>query len=396
MLAIKDLSAGDLEVILKHLSRRELEKNQILFEEAHEASSMFFLETGALKVVSRKAMDGRDDVMLGAIKPGGYCGEVALLRENALYEDTVVAMETSVVLELSKAAMQKIMLASMTAGTKLLLGISRNIREAIAMPQQQEMAKIIAFVAPKDGSGRTTAATHLGTYLAKAGKRVVFIDCDMQLGDAHVHLGMASQPHIARLIQIEERLSFETIKKYFQNVAGLQLLAAPSQPQEAEFVTRSNLNQIIQETARNCDYLILDVPSHIDEISILLWDMADLMVFVAEGNIAALTRMKRLLVAIERLNYPKEKFMGLLNKFSEEQGEYLENYRKIMPHKWMTLAYNSKVFQQAMLKGYPVWQIDSAAAVAKDMQAFCQQILGKTPQSAEKGGIFGRIKSMFA
>lgn len=395
MLAIKDLTGNDLETILRNLVRREIERGTVLFEKGQKATSMFFVENGSLKIVIRKAKDGLDDVMLGVVKPGGFCGETALLGDEAFYEDTVVALEPSVILELTKEGLQKIMSASMTAGTKLLLGISRNIREAISMPQTQESARIITFISTKDGKGRTTIATHLARHLAASGKRVIYIDGDLQLGDACVHFGMSNQPHLARLIQNEPRLVFENIKKYFLNAHGVQLLSSPPQPQEAEFVTRSTLNQVIQECVRNCDYLILDVPSHIDDISIMMWDLADLMVFVTAGSLSAMSRLKRLLTTLQRLNYPAEKFLCVCNKYSADQAEYLVHYRKLMPYRWLTVASGQRALNEAQLRGAPVWEVDAGCEAAKDVRAFCEEILGK-PQAKDKGGIFSRIKSMFA
>ncbi len=396
MLAIKDLSQSDRDLILKQMMRKELDRNEVLYKEGFACCGMYFVESGALKLVSRKAKDGRDDVILGAVKPGGFCGEVALLREESLYEDTAVAMEPTVVLELNKEGLQRIMLDSMTTGTKLLLGISRSIREAIAIPQAQELAHIIAMVSPKDGSGRTTVATHLARYLAAAGKKVILIDCDLQLGGANVHLGLMSQPHLARLVQIEERIVFDSIKRYFQSSNGVFVLASPAQPQEAEFVSRSNLNQVALECARNCDYLILDVPSHIDDLSILLWDLSDLMLFVTKADIASLTRLKRLVTAISRLDYPPEKFFGVVNYYNDSQAEYLESLKGILPGRWHTIARSDDAFFQALLRGAPVWQVDPACPASKNLQDLCKQILGKAPQTQEKGGVFTRIKSWFA
>lgn len=395
MLAIKDFSANDLEIVLRHMIRREVDRSSVIFEAGVSANSMFFVESGSLKLVNRKSKDGHDDIPLGVVKPGGFCGETALLGDENFYEDTAVALEQSVLLELSRENMQKIMLASMTAGTKLLLGISRNIREAIAMPPAHEVGRTIAFISPKDGKGRTAMASHLAWHLAGTGKRVIFIDADLQLGDACVHLGLNTQPHMARLVQNEERIVFDVIKKYFQVSRNVSFLACPAQPQEAEFVSRSNLNQIVQECSKNCDYLIIDVASHIDETSILMWDVADLMVFVTEGTISAMSRLKRLLATLQRLNYPKEKFVCLLNKYLPEQEEYLESYRKLMPFKWQTIAYSQKVFHEAKLRGVPIWEIDSNCDASRNIGEFCEGIAGK-PQTKEKGGIFSRIKSMFA
>lgn len=396
MLAIKDLSQADKDVIFKNMSRKSFDRNEVIYQEGYLCKSMYFVEMGSVKLVSRKAKDGRDDVILGAVKAGGYCGEIAMLREDSLYEDTAVTMEPATLYELNHEGMQRIMADSMTAGTKLLLGISRSIREAIAMPQTPEMARIISIVSPKDGQGRTTVATHVARYLAGAGKKTILIDCDMQFGDASVHLGLMSQPHMARLVQNEERLVFDAIKRYFQNMAGVQFLASPNQPQEAEFVSRSNLNQVVLECARNCDYLILDVPSHIDELSILLWDLSDQMVFVAEGNISSLTRLKRMMLALSRLNYPIEKYLGVANFYTDAHAEYLENLQTIIPCKWQTVAKAEAVFSEALLRGVPVWHVNPQSPAVKGLEQLCQRILGNTSQTQEKGGVFNRIKSWFA
>lgn len=396
MLAIKDLSQSDRELIFKNMTRKSLERNEILYQEGYACRGMYFVEMGSIKLVSRKAKDGHDDVILGAVKAGSFCGEVALLREKALYEDTAVAMEPVVVHELNHEGMQRIMLESMTAGTKLLLGISRSIREAIAIPQAPEMARIISLVSPKDGQGRTTVATHVARYIAGTGKRTILIDCDMQFGDANIHLGLMSQPHLARLVQNEERLVFDSIKKYFQNIAGVSFLAPPNQPQEAEFISRSSLNQIVLECARNCDFLILDVPSHIDELSLLLWDLSDQMIFVTEGNISSLTRLKRFMLAVSRLNYPTEKYLGVANFFTDAHAEYLENLRTIIPCRWYTVAKAESAFSEALLRGIPVWHVDPQNPAVKGLEHLCQKILGNTSQMQEKGGVFSRIKSWFA
>lgn len=394
MFAIKDLSTQDLELIREHMIRRELERNEILFSGGTDGQSMYFVETGSLKTVFRPATDGGDDTVMSVIKPGGFCGEEVILREGALYESTAVALETTVILELPRANMQKIMASSMTTATKLLLGISRNLREAISVPQQY--GKIVAFISPKDGSGRTTIATHLARHLVKSGKKVIFIDCDFQLGDAHVHLRVPGQPNLARLIQMEERLSFERIQKYFQSPAGLSFLAAPHQPQEAELVNRSSLNQIIQECMRNCDFLVLDIQSHIDEQSILLWDIADLLVLVTRGDLAMLTRTTRLMSAINRLNYPKEKLLCVLNSFTLSQQDYLEQYQKVIPNKWFTVAENETLFANALTEGLPIWQEDAETPASKDLQAFSRSFLGEQPAPKGRGGIFSRIKALFS
>ena len=170
MFSIKGLSDVDLEILRKHLVRREVSKRSVIFEDGKKAASLFFLESGAVKLVQKKAQtDSLDDVVMSVIKPGGFFGEEALLGEVPNYLSTAIAMEASILLELSRESLQALMSASMSTGTKVLLGISKNYREAIVVTES--MATTIVFYSPKDGVGKTSLAINTAVALARAGKR---------------------------------------------------------------------------------------------------------------------------------------------------------------------------------------------------------------------------------
>ncbi len=76
--------------------------------------------------------------------------------------------------------------------------------------------KIIAFVSPKGGTGRTTLTANLSVILARAGRRVLALDCDPQnaLGK---HLGMPPGLQIG----IAEGSSSNEINEYFAEQRGI-------------------------------------------------------------------------------------------------------------------------------------------------------------------------------
>ena len=53
--------------------------------------------------------------------------------------------------------------------------------------------KIILFVSPKGGSGRTTLSTHMAAFGAAQGKKVVFLDADDDKGDALKKFGLETE-----------------------------------------------------------------------------------------------------------------------------------------------------------------------------------------------------------
>ena len=394
MFSIKGLSGSDLEAVRKHLVSKEISKNSVLYEYGAEASAMYFVESGAFKLVERKAQDGRDDLVMSVVKPGGFFGEEALLNEDSRYQHTAVAIETTLVYELSRSSMQKLMTSSMSTGTKILLGISRNYREAVIVPEQQ--GRLIVFYAPKDGVGKTTLAVNTAVKLAMAKKKVAFIDCDLQFGDSPVYLGLAPLPNIGRLVQLEEHLLYNRIKLYLHQKWGMDILLSPDLPQESEIITRSNLNHIIMEVSKNYDYVVIDCPSHLDEHSLLLWDSAERLVFVSSPELAGLTRLHRLMKVLARLDYPKEKFLSLVNRLRPDQADFVKEFEKLVPENTYKISENIPLAQSAQLSGTP-WTIQEPESnLARDLNPLIDSLLGKTKQKMERGGIFSRLKSIFA
>ncbi len=396
MIAINNISNEDLNIINKYLIRRSLEKHDVLYESSSRGEKVFFLESGSLKIIGQISRTGFEDEIISVIKPGGFCGEEVVLGDNTLYSHAVVAAENSVILELSKPDLQKIMAESVPTATKLLLTISKNYRDAVES-MNQKMGKVVGFVSAKDGSGRTTLAMSVAASLVAEGFKVIVIDGDLQLGDCYLHMGSTCKPNIARLVQREERLTYENIEKYFIRKNGLYLLAAPELPQESDLVSRSNLNQIVQECARNAAFVILAVGSHIDEYSILLWDLSDIIVFISRSSLPEITRFKRLLTALSSLNYPPGKFLGVLNRYSHDQQEYLEEYQKMLPTQWFTVANDPITINEAMFKGKTVVDHSEKSPARNDIKAICEHLVaGKAKNEQKKPGVLKWLSSFFS
>ncbi|MBF0406218.1 MAG: AAA family ATPase [Candidatus Riflebacteria bacterium] len=394
MFSIKGLSHADLEIIKKNLVKRNLARNEVLYESSRPAHSMFFLESGSIKIIERTAVDGSDDQIQKVVKPGGYCGEEALLSEVPIYFSTAVSLEESEIFILSKESLQKIMANSMNAGTKILLSISKDYRQAIISTDQT--AKTIVFYSPKDGSGRTTIAANTAALFAKSGKKVLLFDADFQFGNLHILLGLTQNPNIARLVTMEPLLTYDRIKHYLLHSSGVDLLACPHLPQESEIIGRQTVTQILQEVSRKYDYIIIDSKSSLDEQTLLFWDRADTLVLVAKTDFTSLTSIMSLFKVFSRLDYHSDKFYMLLNRFEPTGTEYLSEFSKIAPYDTATICNDFKTTSKYEVKGIPFAVDNPLLPISQDITKFANNLMGVKHQGIEKdGGIFSKIKSFF-
>ena len=203
---------------------------------------------------------------------------------------------------------------------------------------------------------------------------------------------------------MEEILEFDRIKRFLQFREGVTLLACPEFAQESELVTRSNLAEILQEMARNFEYLIIDSQSHLNEQTLLLWDTADHLVLVSEPDLSSLMRFRRLFGVLTRLDYPKKKFTCVVNRAIPESATIVEEFRKSSPNKFFTIANDSQAARRAILHGNP-WAAEKPdSKVAADLTAFIDGLFGQEGEQGLKhrsgeerrGGIFDRIRAFLS
>ncbi len=396
MFALKGFSESDFDVLRRHLTRQTATKNQVLMEAGKPALQMFLIEEGSVKIVQRPAKDAGDDVVLGAVKAGGFFGEESLLGEQQIYANTAVALENTTLYSLGKEGLQKLMVEAMGVGTKLLLALTKSYREALATPEQ--MAKVLTFYTPKGGTGCTTLAVSFACQLARLRKRVAYIDADLQFGNAALLVGAPAAMNLARLIQKETTLTFDRIKGFLYRKHEVDFLFSPDQPQEAEMISRSNLNQILQAIGRQYDFIVVDASSQIDDHTLLLWDMADVLTLVTNADLSGLTRLIRLFKVMGRLNYPKSKFAVLANRFRDGQEAYLEELRKLPVGHVQTLPEDPANAQAAVIAGMPLALQAPASPVTKALEELIRYLLGEEAiaRSQQKGGIFSRLKTLIA
>jgi MinD-like ATPase involved in chromosome partitioning or flagellar assembly len=397
MFALKGLGESDWKTLRGYLKTREVPKNEVIYEKNSDAVAMYFLESGAVKKVERKAKDGHDDEIIAVVKAGMFFGEEALLGDNTVYHHSVLALEPSTIYELSRESFQTLMMSAMSIGTRILLGISKDYREALVAPVQQ--ATTWMFYSPKDGMGKTTLAVNTALLVAKkTGKRVGFIDLDFQFGNASLQFGSPPQPNMVRLIQTEPTLNYSRIQLFMTKREGVDFLWSSDLPQEAELVTRDNLQRILKEMSLHYDFLIIDAGGYIDDQIVMAWDKADRIVMVGRPDMPSLQRVQRSFRLFERLNFNRDRFIGVCNAYAPGGEEFFEEFKKVVRSPVFPVPYETETFCASEFHGSPAALRVPSSPGVKAIEKVVEHLLGKDKVEPKhrQDGIFGRLKSFFA
>ncbi|MDH5517877.1 MAG: cyclic nucleotide-binding domain-containing protein [Gammaproteobacteria bacterium] len=112
----------ELDRISKHLTVRDIKKDEVIFKEGDIGDCMCFVAEGLLHV--HKDIEGEKDVIVSWISSGKSFGEMSILDLSPRSATVVGARESTLVI-LSRAHYDMVLYQHPKLGVKLLSGISR-------------------------------------------------------------------------------------------------------------------------------------------------------------------------------------------------------------------------------------------------------------------------------
>ena len=149
-----------------------------------------------------------------------------------------------------------------------------------------EPSRIISFFSPKGRSGKTTLAALLALDIAQKTKEsVALIDADLQFGDLPIFFDLEPEHTVVDAAHDIKLLTPPVFASYFHKITdNLWLLASPERPEYAELVEPSNLLEVVRMAGHVFRYLLIDLPSGFNPISIAVSNFADTNFVVAMIN----------------------------------------------------------------------------------------------------------------
>ena len=154
------------------------------------------------------------------------------------------------------------------------------------------MAKSVAFVHHKGGTGKTTSCINIAGYLAELGKRTLVVDLDPQ-GNATVGLGV-DRNHLKHsmydVMVNNSSLKDIIIKTDFDN---LDIAPASYGLAGVELNSNTNLFSMLFDDVKNdYDYILIDTPPSLGRLMIAGIAAADRVVTTLDPGIFALDGMQ--------------------------------------------------------------------------------------------------------
>jgi DNA-binding response OmpR family regulator len=233
---------------------------------------------------------------------------------------------------------------------------------------------VVLFVHGKGGVGCTTLAVNAAVALAATTiYRVTLLDLSLEFGNAPMLMNLNSNRTLADLAEnAHEQLDEATFLTYLeQDRSGVRVLAGCDVPERAELVTIPAVQQAIDQLQKQSDYVVIDAPASFSQQVLAALDVADAAVIVTSPHLPSLKATKQALEVLEKLSYPVERTVLVVNRTSAA-GVEMDHIARFFNRKPDVVVPYTEASNDAADRGRPlaVLHPDSAASkVIRDLAA---------------------------
>ncbi len=169
----------------------------------------------------------------------------------------------------------------------------------------------------KGGVGKSVVAANLAVALrTQTGGEVAIIDGDLQFGDVPVMMRLVPQYTIVDAVDAADRLDAQMLRSLLtrHDLSGVLTLAAPSDPRHAEQIRPDDVVRIAKAMAECCDYVVIDTPPQLNDISLSVMEVSDEVVLVTSADIANVKNVKIALEVLGLIGISEHKAHLVMNR----------------------------------------------------------------------------------
>lgn len=285
---------------------------------------------------------------------------------------------TALLMRAMRAGVREILPAPMTAETlKLAINHVRG-HLSLAKPQDIKVGQVIAMIPAKGGAGATFLAANLAFALSKLGKRVAVLDLNLYFGDLVLFTGSHKvASNLFDLARQGERLDAALLDSSMVKVSEyLHILAASDSPEHASEISTTGLDRLIELARDQYDFVVLDLSSMLDEVTLKALDFADNIYLTMQLNLPSLHAAKRIVTFFRDRGYPQDKLGIVVNRF--EKGGYisLEDVTKTTHSKIDRTIQNSfSAVSASVNQGIPILELSPRDPVARALVEWAQELV---------------------
>ncbi|HEV7133342.1 MAG TPA: AAA family ATPase [Gaiellaceae bacterium] len=332
---------------------------------------------------------GHLDCVVHATRSATFPGaEISAIREHTRAPVILVASGSEAASMLEQAL--ELDVADVLLLPQLTHNVVFAIRKAAHVRRQLQTAahrgRVITVFSPKGGTGKTVIATNLATLLAKRdGMRTLLLDLDLQFGDAAIALGVEPDKTIYDLVVAPGELDSEKLAGYVcKHRSGLDILAAPLRPEDAELVIETKVIALLEVARASYDAIVVDTSPFFHGPMLATLDRTDELLVLCGLDVPTLKNVRLALQTLEMLSFPASRIRYVMNRANANVGLSTREVEAGLKVKVGSELPMERAVQVCVNRGEAVVLAEPRSDFAKAIGALAKQVAPSTPQPKKK------------
>jgi pilus assembly protein CpaE len=260
------------------------------------------------------------------------------------------------------------------------------LRKAAVTAADGDRGKIVTVFSPKGGSGKTVLATNLAVAAASSKISTLLIDLDVQFGDAALMLSVPPRATIADLVASRGMVDAEKLKAfvYTEQRTNLDVLPAPSRPEEAEVIGQQELASILEAARSAYAAVVVDTGPLFDTAMLTALDRTDELLLVCNPEVTSLKNVRIGIETIDRLGFPADRVRVVGNRIGAPGAVSREDVVGALGRKMDFELPDDEAVPAAINRATPVALANGASRFAKAAAKVAAQVFAEAPAAEAK------------
>jgi pilus assembly protein CpaE len=240
-----------------------------------------------------------------------------------------------------------------------------------------ELGKVVTVFSPKGGSGKTVLATNLAAAAARTGVKTLLVDLDLQFGDSALSLAVTPRATISDLATSSGIVDVEKLKAFVSTDprTGLDLLAAPRRPEEADVVGQNELAAVLEAARSAYEAVVIDTGPLFDGAMLAALDHTDELLLICNPEVTSLKNVRIGLETLDRLGFARERVSLVVNRMGARGGVDRSDIEQALDTKISYELPDDAAVPAAVNRALPVVVAEESSSFAREATALAGLVL---------------------
>jgi len=255
------------------------------------------------------------------------------------------------------------------------------------------MGRIIAVASGKGGVGKTTLVANLGIALAKAGKKVIMVDADLDMANLELVLGMEGRP-----ITLQDVLNGEahTQDAVYDVIENAKFVPAGISPSQFRRVDPEKLQRTVLEYSGNADFVLLDCPAGVGRDTIACFAACKETILVVVPEPISATDAYKTRIVAEKMG--SEILGAVMNMIRGIKGELTEReVQTLLECPILAKINDDPLVRECVVAGKPIVRQYPTTQTSQIIRRLASELAGvafkvEAPKQSIVSRLFGFLK----